>query len=144
LVEFVFLLPVLMLLVFAIFEFGNMFRVQVELQNAVREGSHFMAINDSTDTNLTSDVQAKVQARAADLSSISVTSCYPTTGSGSCSSTSPCSSSVIVAPPLEVQVSATYAYTPITPFGYFLQKFGGSLGSSISLSASSTAYDECA
>ena len=143
LVEFAMLLPAFLLVVFAIFEFGNLFRVQIELQNAVREGAHYMSINASSDASLQSDVQTTVQNAASDLAGVSVSICYPTPGTTTCGATSACGPANPA--PAEVRVTAKYTYSAITPIGALLQKFGGSFGSgnAIALTASSTLDNQC-
>jgi Flp pilus assembly protein TadG len=45
-IEFALVLPILVLLIVGIFEFGRLFNVQLTLSNAAREGARVMAIND--------------------------------------------------------------------------------------------------
>lgn len=49
LVEFAFLLPVLLLLVVGIIEFGRTFNAQISLTGAAREGARYMAIHGEAD-----------------------------------------------------------------------------------------------
>ncbi|TFD19264.1 TadE/TadG family type IV pilus assembly protein [Cryobacterium sp. TMS1-13-1] len=46
-VEFALLLPVLVLLVFGIFEFGRVYNAQISITNAAREGARYMAIHNN-------------------------------------------------------------------------------------------------
>ena len=45
-VEFALVLPLLLLLVLGIFEFGRVFNIQISLSNAAREGARHMAVHD--------------------------------------------------------------------------------------------------
>lgn len=45
-IEFALVLPILLLLILGIFEFGRVFSIQVSLSNAAREGARVMAIQD--------------------------------------------------------------------------------------------------
>ncbi|KFF58793.1 hypothetical protein JF66_15935 [Cryobacterium sp. MLB-32] len=46
-VEFALVLPVLLLLIFGLMEFGRLYNVQISLSNAAREGARTMAIENS-------------------------------------------------------------------------------------------------
>ena len=45
-IEFALVLPILLILILGIFEFGRVFSIQVSLSNAAREGARVMAIQD--------------------------------------------------------------------------------------------------
>jgi hypothetical protein len=146
LAEFAVVIPVLALVVFAIFEFGNMLRVQIQLQNAVREGARFTAIGGpanylgtgvagggSTGCPSTADIQTVVRSVSAGLAiNVSAPTYNP----------SPCGACTQLTSLPELTVSGTYTYTPITPAGSLFAFFKSSLGSSISLSSQSTLYYE--
>ncbi|MRX43315.1 pilus assembly protein [Agromyces sp. Q22] len=46
-VEFALVLPILLLLILGIFEFGRLFNIQIQLSNAAREAARVMAIRDN-------------------------------------------------------------------------------------------------
>lgn len=64
-VEFAILLPLLLLLVLGIAEFGRAFNAQITLTNAAREGARVMAI-----TNKPADARTAAQNAAASLGNI--------------------------------------------------------------------------
>ncbi|HLF99668.1 MAG TPA: TadE family protein [Acidimicrobiia bacterium] len=65
-VEFALVLPVLVLLLFGIIEFGRGYNAQISLQGAVREGARALAIGNG-------DPVAAVESAAPSLSGIAVT-----------------------------------------------------------------------
>jgi len=145
-VEFALVVPVLALMLFGIFEFGNLFRTQIQLQNAVREGARFTAIGGpanyhgtsvtgggSTGCPSQSDIQTVVRGTAAGL---------PITVSAPTYNPSPCGACTQLTSLPELTISGYYNYTPITPVGTLFRWFGGALGSSIHLSSQSTLYYE--
>jgi Flp pilus assembly protein TadG len=77
-VEFVFVLPILMLVLFGIIQFGITFSHYVTLTDAVRAGARTAAVSRQSPTR-TSDVVAKVRASSENLipsSNITVTSTW--------------------------------------------------------------------
>jgi Flp pilus assembly protein TadG len=114
-VEFALLLPLLLLLVFGIIDFGRALNAQVTLTQAAREGARLAALNQS-------NVASRTQAAATGLSPVSVTV------------TSSCPTGAGVGTDAVVQVS--YSFSFITPVGAVAGLFGGSgFGSPITLSA---------
>jgi Flp pilus assembly protein TadG len=71
-VELAIILPVLVMLLVGIIEFGRAYNWQVSIQGAAREGARALALGESSD-----EVEAAVNgaAGAADVSGISQTSC---------------------------------------------------------------------
>ena len=126
LVEFAFVLTIFVIVVFALFEFGNLFRTQIELQNAVRDGARYAALN-SCPTS--SSVLAAVQNTAADLTSITLADYSQST----------CTTNCQTLPTSEVTVTGNYTYTPITPIGSFISAFPNPFN----LSSSSQVHSEC-
>jgi Flp pilus assembly protein TadG len=114
-VEFALLLPLILLIVFGIIDFGRALNAQVTITQAAREGSRLTALNQP-------NVTARTQAAATGLSGVGVTvvsACPP--GSG---------------PTANADVKVTYTFTFITPIGAIAKLFGGAgLGSSLSLKA---------
>src|SRR5215469_16309154 len=116
-VEFALLLPLLLLLLFGIIDFGRALNAQVTLTQAAREGARLDALNQP-------NVVSRAQTAAIGLSGVTatqVTTCPP--GSG---------------PTNNADVKVTYTFHFITPVGAIAGLFaGGSFGSPITLSAES-------
>lgn len=112
LVEFAMVVPLLLLLVFGIIDFGRLLMNQVTLTNAVREGARIASVGGSS-----GDVTSRVESAAPGLSpSVSYTSA--TAGNN-------------------LTVSATANISFITPVGRFIAMLGGSdTGNSFTLSSS--------
>ena len=117
-VEFALLLPVLLLLIFGIIDFGRAINDQITLTQAAREGARLASLGYST-----SAVTTRAQSAAYPLSpvpTVTVTSACPTgAGTG-----------------VDAVVKLTYTFTFVTPVGAFAAMFGtASFGSTLSLSA---------
>jgi Flp pilus assembly protein TadG len=113
-VELALLLPLLLLIVFGIIDFGRALNAQITLTQAAREGARLAALNQP-------NVVSRTQAAAVGLSpvSVSVTSCPPGAGPG-----------------VNATVVASYSFSFVTPVGAIAGVFGGSgFGSPITLSA---------
>ena len=116
-VEFALVLPVLLLIVFGIIDFGRALNAQIELTGAAREGVRLAALGYPD-----AAIQARVAAGAPELSGVTVTvaaSCAPGAG-----------------PAADAQVDVSYSFTFITPIGAIANYIGGSsLGAPIVLTA---------
>src|SRR5260370_134777 len=115
-VEFAIMLPLRLLIVFGIIDFGRALNAQVTITQAAREGARLDALNQP-------NVTARTQAAATGLSGVGVTivsACPP--GSG---------------PTANADVKVSYTFNFITPIGAIAGFFGGGsgLGSSLSLTA---------
>lgn len=113
-VEFALLLPVLLLVVFGIIDFGRALNAQITLTQAAREGARLAALNSA-------NVVSRTQAAATGLSpvTVTVTSCP----AGASQTT-------------DAVVQVGYSFSFITPIGAIAALFGSSsLGSGLSLSA---------
>jgi Flp pilus assembly protein TadG len=114
-VEFALLLPVVLLIVFGIIDFGRALNAQITITQAAREGARLDALNQA-------NVVSRTQAAATGLSGVGVTvvsACPP--GSG---------------PTANAVVRVTYSFSFITPIGAIAGFFGGSgLGSPLALTA---------
>jgi Flp pilus assembly protein TadG len=114
-VEFALLLPVLLLLIFGVIDFGRALNAQVTLAQAAREGARLAALNQA-------NVVGRTQAAATGLSNVSVTvvtSCPPGAGPG-----------------VNATVRVSYSFAFVTPIGAIASMFGGSsLGSPLTLTA---------
>jgi Flp pilus assembly protein TadG len=105
-VEFALVLPVLLLIVFGIIDFGRAMNAQIVLTGAARDGVRLAALGYSN-----AAVQADVTAAAPDLSGVTatvVTSCPPGAG-----------------PTADAQVDVSYDFTFITPIGAISNMIGG-------------------
>lgn len=103
LVEFALVLPLLLVLVMGIIDFGRAYQTQIMLTNAVREGARLGATGASTSA-ITSRVDATDGVTGA---TISVTNAQGTTGQS-------------------VTVQVRYNFTMITPLGSLLRLLGTS------------------
>jgi len=116
-VEFALVLPVLLLIVFGIIDFGRALNAQISLTGAAREGVRLAALGYSN-----AAIQARVAAAAPSLSGVTTTvtaSCPPGAG-----------------PAANAQVDVSYRFSFITPIGAIAGVFGGSgLGAPIVLTA---------
>jgi Flp pilus assembly protein TadG len=131
LVEFSLVLPVLLIIVFGIVDFGMGLRSYISLTNATREGARFAAVgnpagsfpsqcNGTTTTTVVGRTCVAVEGlKRSDITSLTVA--YPN-GQG---------------PGNSVIVSANYTYHYITPLGDIIHFFsGGTLTKTIALSTS--------
>ena len=119
LVEFALVLPILMIIVFGIIDFGMGLRSYISLTNATREGARFAAVgnpagaypadcNGSTTTSVIGRVCVAIEGLdLADLQNVSVA--YPNGQN----------------PGESVIVSAEYTYNYITPLGDMVDFFSG-------------------
>jgi Flp pilus assembly protein TadG len=114
-VEFAIMLPLLLLLVFGIIDFGRALNAQVTITQAAREGARLTALNQP-------NVVSRTQAAATGLSGVGVTVMSPCpAGSG---------------PTANADVKVTYTFTFVTPIGAIAAIFGKSgPGSALTLSA---------
>lgn len=110
-------LPVLLLIVFGIIDFGRALNAQIELTGAAREGVRLAALG-YTDAA----IQDRVVAAAPGLSGVAATvaaSCPPGAG-----------------PTADAEVDVSYSFSFITPVGAIAGLFGGSgFGAPIVLTA---------
>jgi Flp pilus assembly protein TadG len=116
-VEFALLLPVLLLLIFGVIDFGRAINAQITLTQAAREGvrlAAFGAVNPA--------VQNRVTLAATGLSPVTAvvnSSCAAGAGTG-----------------VDAKVTVTYTFTFITPVGAFAAMFGtASFGTTLPLTA---------
>jgi Flp pilus assembly protein TadG len=113
-VEFALLLPVLLLLIFGLIDFGRALNAQITLTQAAREGARLAALGES-------NVVSGTQAAATGLAPVGVTVTSCPVGAG---------------PGVDGKVQATYTYSLITPINAIASMFGGSgYGSTITLTA---------
>jgi Flp pilus assembly protein TadG len=113
-VEFALLLPVLLLLVFGMIDFGRAINAQITLTQAAREGARLAALGQP-------DIVSRTQAAATGLSpvTVTVTACPADAG-----------------PDADASVTTSYSFSFVTPVGAIAGMFGGSgFGSPITLTA---------
>ncbi len=130
LVELSMTLPILLILVFGIIDFGLGMRSYISLANSVREGARFAAVGNPAGepsdcdgvTNNTVYGRVCITTGGLDLDLLEPSVTYPEG----------------IAPGNSVVVSADYDYNFVTPLGDFLDFFsGGTFPTTISLSSSS-------
>jgi Flp pilus assembly protein TadG len=109
-VEFALVLPLLLLIVFGIIDFGRAYNAQIELTQAAREGVRLAALSQS-------NVVSRTQAAASPLTSVGVTVTACAAGSTG-----------------DAVVKTTYTFTFITPVSAIAGLFGSSFGTSMSMS----------
>jgi Flp pilus assembly protein TadG len=116
-VEFALLLPVLLLLVCGIIDFGRALNAQITLTQAARVGARMAALSLP---NVVSQTEAEAAATGLSGTTATVTVSCPS-GSG---------------PTSDATVKVSYPFTFVTPIGAIAKLFGGSgPGSSLTLTA---------
>ena len=100
-------MPVMLLLLFGIIDFGRVLQQQLLLTEAVREGARVGALNGNAAT-----MQGKVNTIVGAGANLTFTTTSPCTPSSTATSDS--------------TVSAKRTFVPITPLVAFMQYFGGS------------------
>jgi Flp pilus assembly protein TadG len=76
-VEFALIVPILLLLLFGIFEFGRAYNTQISLSGAAREGARVMAISNSVPNATSATLAAAPSVTPAPSVVITPTSCTP-------------------------------------------------------------------
>jgi Flp pilus assembly protein TadG len=105
-VEFALVVPVLLLIVFGLIDFGRALNAQISLTGAAREGARLAALGYPD-----AAVEARVAAAAPSLSGVTATivaSCPPGAG-----------------PAADAQVDVSYSFSFITPIGAVIGYLGG-------------------
>jgi Flp pilus assembly protein TadG len=124
-VEFALLLPLLLLIVFGIIDFGRALNAQITLTQAAREGARFASVG-----NLSAAVTTRTQNAALPLltnvTTPTVTTCAVGAGVG-----------------VDAKVVASSVFTFLTPVGAFAAMFGSATFGSSTLTLSSTAEVPC-
>jgi Flp pilus assembly protein TadG len=104
-VEFALLLPMLLLLVFGLIDFGRALNAQITLTQAAREGARLAALGQSN-----ANVVSRTQTAATGLSQVSVTVTACPGGGQTADAT----------------VQASYQFSFVTPLGAIARLLGGS------------------
>lgn len=113
-VEFALLLPVLLLLVFGMIDFGRILNAQITLTQAAREGARLEALGQPNVVSRTVDAATGLTGVLVDVTS----SCPPGAG-----------------PDQDAVVQTSYTYSLITPVGAITGLFGGSGNGTVTLTA---------
>lgn len=117
LVEFALVLPLFLVLLFALVDFGRGFQTWIEVTNAAREGARVGAVGGTT-----SEIEARARAAAAGLDQTDLA--ISSTGVGG-------------TPGSSVVVTATYSFELVTPLSPLLTVLsGGTLDDTLTLSSS--------
>jgi len=117
-VEMALVLPILLILVFGLIDFGRMFNAQLQVTSAARDGVRMAAMG------LPGDISARVNASSlSPLTTTPGTACPTSLGTDSSTS-----------------VTVSYPFTFITPIGPLIRMFNGSstLGADMTLSSTAT------
>lgn len=123
-VEFAILLPLLLLIIFGVIDFGRAINDQITLTQAAREGARLAALGYSTSAVNTRTESAAAPTLTLTSANITVTpatspACAPGAGTG-----------------VDAKVTVTYTFTFITPVGAFAAMFGtASFGTTLPLTA---------
>lgn len=123
-VEFALLLPILLLIIFGVIDFGRAINAQITLTQAAREGARLASLGYST-----SAVQTRAQSAATGLSPVTVTvssSCPAGAGMG-----------------VDAVVQTSYQFSFVTPVGAFAAMFGSSSFGSSTLTLTATGEYPC-
>ena len=122
-VEFALLLPMLLLLLFGIIDFGRALNAQITLTQAAREGARIASVAPNGVPNTLATVTNGTVAAATPLSGVTLTPA-PTIcplnalGTGA-----------------DAKVTVSYKFTFLTPVAAISSLFGSSFGSSMTLTA---------
>lgn len=114
--EFALLLPMLLVIIFGIAEFGFMLSDQITVTNAARDGARTGALKGNTSSQAVSEAQSSASGTI---------NCPVQTPTTSYSST-------------QVTVTVQCSYSPATPLAPIIKLMGGSFNGSITISASAT------
>jgi Flp pilus assembly protein TadG len=123
-VEFALVLPILLLIIFGVIDFGRAINDQITLTQAAREGARLASLGYST-----SAVQTRAQSAATGLSPVTVTvstACPTGAGAG-----------------VDAVVQASYSFSFLTPVGAFAAMFGSASFGSSPLTLTATGEMPC-
>jgi Flp pilus assembly protein TadG len=120
-VEFALLLPILLLMVFGLIDFGRALNAQITLTQAAREGARVAALGQQN-----SVVASRVSQAGTGLGALTVTMCGSTVTSGTTQSCCPANGPQGA----DATVQVTYRFPFVTPIGAMV-----GLGSGLTLTA---------
>lgn len=107
-VEFALVLPMLLLVVFGLIDFGRMLNAQITLTEAAREGARAEALG--------SEVQPRIDAASAGLGPTKTVTWTSTPGHNCAAGDD------------DAQVTTTYTFHFVTPVGFIAAAMGGTFG----------------
>jgi Flp pilus assembly protein TadG len=117
-IEFALLLPLLLLIIFGIIDFGRALNTQITITQAAREGARLASFGTSS-AAVVSRTQTAATGLSLPASDVTVTTCPQNT-----------------APNTDAQVSISYSFSFVTPLGAIAAIFGGSgVGGPLTLTA---------
>jgi Flp pilus assembly protein TadG len=120
-VEFALLLPLLLLIVFGLIDFGRALNAQITLTQAAREGARLDALGSYSTSQICTRVVTAATGLGLTCSNVTVTAtCPPSLSAGAVASG-------------DGVVQVTYPFTFVTPVGAIAGLFGGGSGSSSGL-----------
>ena len=120
-IEFALLLPVLLLLLFGIIDFGRALNASITLTQAAREGARLAAVADANGVpNTSATVTTRTQAAAPGLTgvAVAVTTCPVNAGAG-----------------VNAVVRAQFAFRFVTPVAPIARMFGATIAPAMNLTA---------
>jgi Flp pilus assembly protein TadG len=115
-VEFALVLPMLLLVIFGLIDFGRMLNAQITITEAAREGARADATTLST-----SAVQPRVDLASQRLGPPRTVLGAPTVGNDCATGSA------------SVQVKTTYTFKFVTPVGFIAAAMGGTFGGDLTL-----------
>jgi Flp pilus assembly protein TadG len=125
LAEFALVMPIFLVLVMGIVDFGMGLKSWISITNAAREAARWGAIHCSSGDYLNSDVEQRAVDAATGLDEAMLTATVDTSAGVSCDDSQVSTQSLVV--------DVDYEYKLITPLAGMLSIFGGSGFSSIDL-----------
>lgn len=119
-VEFALLLPVVLLLVFGLIDFGRALNAQITLTQAAREGARLASFGQASAAVVTR-TQTAANGLSLPAADIAVTTCAPGAGAAA-----------------NAQVTISYPFSFATPIGAIMSMFGSGAAKSLTLTATAT------
>lgn len=130
-VEFALLLPLLLLIVFGLIDFGRALNAQVTLTQAAREGARLDALGSYTSSQICTRVVTAATGLGLTCSNVTISAVCPPPGSSTGVGTG------------DGVVQVSYPFTFITPVGAIAAMFGGGSGSSSGLTLTAQGVMPC-
>jgi Flp pilus assembly protein TadG len=116
-VEFALLLPLLLLIVFGLIDFGRALNAQITLTQAAREGARLAALGSYSTSQICTRVVTAATSLSLTCTNVTVTSSCPSSSSSTGVGTG------------DGVVQVTYPFTFVTPIGAIASLVGGGSGS---------------